>query len=214
MSVHYATILPMDNWFKYTYVCSVCDALVEITNKSNIYKPYICCDIDANWLSVVDATIIPTQKKEEQMDTIAELYNPNQIVTYKVIEGDTVTYPTVKVTHLEGEIEDYKQRIATLENYLERSNNQIANILSNLDEDNWYSDVISKEEVLESICTYLDFQPVKDISFTAVIRVEGRAEMPLGEDVQDFLDNLEFNVDTWNGDAIVENDSIESIEEN
>jgi hypothetical protein len=60
------------SWFKYTYVCPTCDALIEITNKTNIYRPHVCCGIEATWLSVVDVTIQPTTTEEEQMETTTQ----------------------------------------------------------------------------------------------------------------------------------------------
>jgi hypothetical protein len=61
----------MQNWFKYTWVCtSDCDALIEYTMKAG-YTPNnneinCLCGSTATLLSVVNATIDTPDKKEEQ----------------------------------------------------------------------------------------------------------------------------------------------------
>ena len=86
-----------EKWFQYDYVCSICDALIEITTKSNVYKPQVCCGEEAIWLSVVDATILPIPtKKEEEMIT----ETPAQTITLTWIENDV---PTSK-TYTENEV--------------------------------------------------------------------------------------------------------------
>jgi hypothetical protein len=48
-------------WNKYTYVCSTCDALTEVTTTKDLkgYRGWCCGSSNLNWLSVVDATIQP-----------------------------------------------------------------------------------------------------------------------------------------------------------
>jgi len=82
-------------WSKYTYVCSTCDSLIEFTCPdafqpvTNITCP---CNNSTVLLSVEDATIQPTETEGNKMEetstvTVPDTYNPNLLVTYKVIRG-------------------------------------------------------------------------------------------------------------------------------
>lgn len=62
-----------EKWFKYDYVCSICDALIEVTTKSNVYKPQFCCREEVIWLSVVDATIDSSTKRGEEVSYLKDL---------------------------------------------------------------------------------------------------------------------------------------------
>ena len=77
----------MTNWYKKDYVCSICDALIEITTQSNILRDKNCfeCQGDLTLLSVLDATIYPTEKKEEQN---METTTAPQTMTLDWLEND------------------------------------------------------------------------------------------------------------------------------
>ena len=51
-------------------------------------------------------------------------YNPNQLVTYKVIDLDatdqTISYPTTKVTELEWDLEQGRRKSKRLNEYVEK----------------------------------------------------------------------------------------------
>jgi TolA-binding protein len=154
------------------------------------------------------------EKMETTQTTTPEYYNPNQIISYKSIEGDTTFYPVVKITDLEMQIHNSRERIARLEKTLQVYTNQFNDIIDNLSEDNYYSDDMNKEDVLESLCAILEYEPVKEVSWTATLRVEGRSQVPLAEGISDFLNSIEFSTDAWNGDVIVEDTQVLDIEEN
>ena len=63
----------MPTWYKWDYVCSGCDAHVEITAlvDGHSIKTEMCmkCLSPLTLMSVVDATIYSTTKKEEEMIT-------------------------------------------------------------------------------------------------------------------------------------------------
>jgi hypothetical protein len=115
-------------WTKYSFVCnSECDALIEYTLQAgytfNDLAVIICaCGSDTTCVSVEDATIQPNQTKEEQMESygatvtpmVSELYNPNALVTYKKIEGDTLSYPTEKVTDIEWALDQSRRNYKNL----------------------------------------------------------------------------------------------------
>lgn len=133
-------------------------------------------------------------------------YNPNQLVTYKVIDLDatdqTISYPTEKVTQIEYALEQGRRwrknwdqisgKVARLENDLEQ-----------------YLDMDS-EDIVNAICEIFGFNPTKEIEFEATARITGTVEIPLNE-LKDFdIDSLDLylNVDSYaytvNADAEIE----------
>jgi hypothetical protein len=77
-----------------------------------------------------------------------------------------------------------------------------------------YENELDSEDILKSICEIIDYEAKREVSFTATIRIEGRVDIPYGEDVSDYLNNVEFNVDTYNGDVVIDNTYPEDVEEN
>jgi hypothetical protein len=162
------------NWFKYTYVCSICDALIEITNKTNVYAPHICCDTEAIWLSVVDATIHPTTTKEEKMEetttpavTVPDTYNSNLLVTYKVIRGySDAEYATDKVASIEWDLHNGRQsqkRVTTLLSQIDTVKDIITEAYADSDD----------QETLRAIAEALSIELVREVQFTATLEVSG-----------------------------------------
>jgi len=165
------------NWFKYTYVCSICDALIEITNKTNVYRPHICCGIEATWLSVVNATIAPTtQTKEEKMEspsteittsTVPDTYNANLLVTYKVIRGySDAEYTTDKVASIEWDLHNGRQSQKTV-GVLQGKIDTVKDIITEA-----YADS-DDQETLRAIAEALSIELVREVLFTATLEVSG-----------------------------------------
>lgn len=134
-------------------------------------------------------------------------YNPNQLVTYKVIDLDatdqTISYPTVKVTDIEWDLEQSRRTSKRLSEYSDKVG-QLENRLAD------YLDMDS-EEIVSDICSIFGFNPTKEIEFEASVTVTGTVEIPLAE-YKDFdIDNLNLyvNVDSYeyaiNADAEVDN---------
>lgn len=100
-------------------------------------------------------------------------YNPNQLVTYKVINGEEVTYPTVKVVDLEWQLESFRlteKRLATLR----LSVNALEEAL-----EGWISNETSTEDIVSEICEMFGFNPTKDIEFEATATITGMVTVPL-----------------------------------
>jgi hypothetical protein len=233
MSVPGCTILGMQTYQKYTWVCTGdCDALIEYTFKDGFGWPNgvmeLTCPCGSNCilLSAEDATIPPiNQTKEETMDTtnyshpanvdgstVPHSYNANALVTYKDINNGVASYPTLKVNELEWKLE----RIKNLEIQLSISNNQIRNIIDNLSEDGWFNPNYEREEILNDLCEILDHEPKKEISFEGTIHFSGRVDVRLA-DLEDFdLDDMlsELTVDVYNGDVVIDEFSVEDVREN
>jgi len=134
-------------------------------------------------------------------------YNPNQLVTYKVIDLDatdqTISYPTVKVTDIEWELEQKRYNTKNLAQYISNVNMLENRLAEYLDMDS--------EEIVSDICSIFGFNPTKDIEFEATATITGTVSIPLA-DLKDFdIDNLDLyvNVDSYaydvSADAEVDN---------
>jgi hypothetical protein len=221
MSVGSCTILAMTTYQKYTWVCTGdCDALIEYTIKDGYGWPagvmdLTCrCGSNCTLLSVEDATIPPTNERE-QMDTntVPYSYDANTLVTYKSINNGEVSYHTLKVNELETHLDSYRR----LQDQLAISNGQISKILDNLSADGWYNPNYEKSEVLNDLCEILGHEPKQTVTITATVNVEVSYDIPL-EEVEDFdaryflQDNL--TVDSWHGDVVIESFDVEDADVN
>jgi len=179
-----------DKWNKYDYVCSLCDALIEITTKSNVYKPQVCCGEEAIWLSVVDATIP----------------NKNPAPT-KEIEMETETTELIDNSVLYQQLKEMRDRNATQDEVIRRLRKNVSTveniILAN------YEDSSDQDTLLE-IAQALDISLTKEITWTATVSITGTIEVNIGEDydlesmVYDNLSSELYNYDF----------SIDSVDEN
>jgi hypothetical protein len=210
---------------KYTFVCDPdeCDCLIELTSSDGFGFPsgvteLTCpCGRKTTLLSVEHATIAPTnQTKEETMETTdttvspAVEYNPDQLVTYKVISGySDPTYATDKVRNIEWELHN------------SRTNSKIASVLTN--KIAMAKDVLSEayadsldQETLQAIAEALDIPLVKEIEWSATIEVSGTLTIDLLEgdvDVEsEIYDNL--YVESQNGNIEVGDVEVTNVREN
>ena len=135
-----------------------------------------------------------------------EHYNPHQLVTYKVIDGETVTYPTSKVTDVEYSLEQARRA----RKQWEQLHNNVAQLENDLPE---YLDM-DAEAIVAAICEIFGFNPTKEIEFEATARVRGTIEVPLSSlkdfdidyaDISINVDSYEYNI---NADAEIEDISI------
>jgi hypothetical protein len=130
-------------------------------------------------------------------------YNANQLVTYKVINGDEVTYPTTKVNDLEWELEQYRRSTDKINNL----QSTINKIIDNMTEEYWYNTDTDKESVLQDICDILQFNPVKTIEFRGSISISGSVEIPLNEaedfDIESYITDA-ITVDSYRGDIEID----------
>lgn len=189
-------------WFKHTYVCHTCDALIEFTSKAgytpNVTQITCLCGEIAGLLSVEDATIGPSTTNERKEMQVTDMYVQEMELKY----GN-------EITELKNQLDSLRQN---REYYLSengRIQSQLIELVTNYYEDEIYE----ASDIVKTICEIIDFEPKREVSFTATITVEGRADVPFGEDVQDYLEAIEFSVDAYNGDVIVTNDSLSEIEE-
>lgn len=165
----------MTTWMKWDYLCTECDANIEMTMISEgLPHAEMCprCCVQMTLLSVEDATIHPNNERKEMQSTE---YNSNLLVTYKKIEDGIVSYPTIKVTELEYQLDRVQSLIRTI--------NKHDNLISNLEENivEWYNPNYDKEEVLHALCELIGYTPIKKVRVTGQVYVEVDLEVPLDE---------------------------------
>ena len=138
---------------------------------------------------------------------VPEHYNPNQLVTYKVIDNGEATFPTRKVTDIEYDLDRgryWKNQWAELSSKVARLDNDLAEYID-----------MDSEEIVSAICDIFGFNPTKEIEFEASVTVTGTVQIPLA-DMKDFdIDSLDLyvNVDSYSYDisADAEVDSITTL---
>jgi hypothetical protein len=190
----------MTTWTKYTFACDPdeCDTLIEVSCRDfgfpNGVTELTCpCGRKMNYLSYEDATIQPTnQTKEEKMETVTigsdalhspEVeYNPNLLVTYKVLHGySDPEYTTSKVTSLEWDLHNGRQSQKTV-GVLQSKINTVKDIITEA-----YADS-EDQDTLRAIAEALSIELMRTVEFTATIEVSGTYEY-------DVLSDYEFDLD-------------------
>ena len=196
---------------KYTFVCDPdeCDSLIELTSSDGFGFPsgvteLTCpCGRKTTLLSVEHGTInIPTTEGNPMETTIstdnqvspAVEYNPNQLVTYKIIHGySDPEFATAKVTSIEWDLHNARQ--AQKQNGLYTS--QIDSVKDVIVEA--YAES-GDQETLRTIAETLNIELTRTVEWSATIEVSGTIDVDLLEDVdieQEIYDNL--YVDSNNG---------------
>ena len=135
---------------------------------------------------------------------VPEHYNPNQIVTYRIIDSEahqsdyTNWYPTVKVSDLEYELHQYRKDKRSLNKYIEHTG-----MLENRLPD--YLDMDS-EEIVADICSIFGFNPTKEIQFEATATITGTVSVPLDELANFDISDIDLNVyaDSHSHDAEID----------
>ena len=233
MSVGPGTILFMTNELvssKYTFVCDPdeCDCLIELTSSDGFGFPsgvteLTCpCGRKTTLVSVEHATITPsTQTKEEKMEdtnygatvtpAVPESYNPNLLVTYKVIRGySDAEYATDKVTSIEWDLHNSRTNSKTVQ-VLNSKIDSVKDIITEA-----YADS-DDQETLRAIAEALDIELTRTVEWSATIEVSGTIELDLLADSdtdveQEIYDNL--YVDSQNGQIEIVDTEVTNVREN
>jgi len=200
-------------WYKHSYVCTDCDGLYEITIKSN-KSPNPECTEDGQFLtlmSVVDATIPPiNEQKEEKMETtIAELYNPHLLVTYKKITNGETEYKTEKVTDIEWLLENSRknnERNIEFNTKVNKLDNVLTSYAQEAEEDTL--------EVIREVADIFGIELTKEIEIHGTMSFSATITVPLTEDYDiESLANDALQVSSWGGDVDVNDYSVEDVRE-
>ena len=213
---------------KYTFVCDPdeCDCLIELTSSdgfgfpSGVTKLTCPCGRDTTLVSVEHATIQPTETEGNKMEdtiygatvtpVVPDTYNPNLLVTYKVIRGySDPEYATEKVTSLEWDLHNGRER--QKENSLLHSKiDAVKEIISEA-----YADS-QDQDTLRAIAEALSIELTKTIQFTATIEVTGSIDIDLlSEWDNDFDSEIEENlyVDSQAGNIQVDEQYVTNVRE-
>jgi len=204
----------------YWYVCTSCDASIEIVSKGIHFQDPSCncSDPAVVWCqtSVVEST--PTQTKEEKMEetttpavTVPDTYNPNLLVTYKVIRGySDAEYATDKVTSIEWDLHNARQAQKHNSVYQDKIN-KVKDIITEAYEDS------EDKDTLRAIAEALDIELVREVLFTATLEVSGTYtynildsdyELDLDSEVTDAL-----YVDSNNGNIQIDDTEVCNVRE-
>jgi len=209
---------------KYTFVCDPdeCDCLIELTSSDGFGFPsgvtqLTCpCGRKTTLVSVEHATIAPTnQTKEEKMETtettVPDTYNPNLLVTYKVIRGySDAEYATDKVVNIEWDLHNGRTN-SKLVQTLNSKINSVKDIITEA-----YADS-DDQETLRSIAEALGIELTRDVEWSATIEVSGTIQLDLLADSdtdveQEIYDNL--YVESQNGNIEVGDVEVTNVREN
>ena len=210
----------------YTFVCDPdeCDCLIQLTSSDGFGFPsgvtqLTCpCGRKTTLLSVEHATITPlTQTKEENMNGMIdeplsdiEKYNPDLLVTYKVIRGySDAEYTTDKVRNIEYELHNGRTN-SKIASALQNNINTVKNIITEA-----YADS-DDQDTLRQIAEALDIPLTKEVEWSATIEVSGTITVDLLEDTVDveseIYDNL--SVDSQNGNIEIVDTEVTNVREN
>lgn len=203
----------MTSWFKYTYVCPTCDALIEIT-RTGLYIPQRCCGTDATYLSVVDVTIPSTTTKEEPMEY--PYNNPDETAQALALQ-ELIQKKDAIIVRLQDEVSSLSQKLGADHkncDYWKSENGRIGSQLIELI-NAAYDEDTDASEILEAVCEIIDYSPVKTVQFEGVIHFSGSMDVHRSElDSFDLTSALEdVYVDINNGDVVIDNYELYSVEE-
>jgi hypothetical protein len=187
----------MTKYQKYTWICtSDCDALIEYTFKDGYGWPngvtdLTCrCGTSCTLLSVEDATIPYTdtpltkgnemENTETTVTTVPDTYNPNLLVTYKVIRGySDAEYATDKVTSIEWDLHNARQAQKT-NGVLQGKIDAVKEIICEA-----YSDS-QDQDTLRDIAEALGIELIKEVQFTASVEVSGTYSYDILSDYSEY----------------------------
>lgn len=140
-----------------------------------------------------------------------ETYNPHLLVTLRDINDGVESFNTHKATDLEWKLENAKR----YSKELAEANGKIDSIKAEMNQNDWYSDSTSKDEVLNKLEEILSYKPTGTISITATIEVYITAEVPL-KDLADFdadsliHEALTVEASSWDSDVNVDDWQLQS----
>jgi hypothetical protein len=136
-------------------------------------------------------------------------YNPNQLVTYKVIDLDatdqTVQYPTIKVVDLEWELEQGRRKSKRLDEYSSKVT-QVENRLADYLE-------MDSEDIVSELCDIFGFNPTKEIEFEGTATFSGTISIPLSELADFDINSVDLNVEinSWSHDIDIDNVEVDDV---
>jgi hypothetical protein len=197
-----------ETWQKYEYVCTYCDGLFTYTIK-DLTTPEtpcpMCKEFNLTLMSVLDATIYPTTKKEEQtMETAIEAQTMTLSWQNNGI-NETATYTENDVRSAMYN----NRRYAEKQNEWYKKESQLRTLIHEV-----YADS-EEQEVLSQIADIFDIPLTKEIEVTAWVRVDMTIEVELDggdPDLEDLIRNG-LTIDSYGSEISVNDYDIDRVEE-
>jgi hypothetical protein len=203
---------------RYTFVCDPdeCDTLIELTTSDGFGFPsgvtQLTCPCGRQ-MSYLGCTLLPitTTTEEEKMETETTptvAYNPDMLVTYKVLKGYTdPEFATDKVRNIEYELHNARQN-SKVALQLQNKIDSVKSIIINSFPDS------EDQDTLVEIAEALDIELTKEITWSATLHVSGTMQIPLTEsfDIESELSDNIF-VDSQNGDIEIHDYELSNVEE-
>jgi hypothetical protein len=214
----------------YTFICDPdeCDSLIQLTSSDGFGFPsgvteLTCpCGRKTTLVSVEHATITSLNQTKEgnNMDGMtvenlplsdSEKYNPDQLVTYKVISGySEATYNTDKVRNIEWELHNARtnsKAVSSLQNKISLVKDIISEAYADSDD----------QDTLRTIAETLEIELTREVEWSATIEVSGTLTIDLLESTvddveQEIYDNL--YVDSQNGQIEIVDTEVCNVREN
>lgn len=202
----------MNESMKYTFVCdpNSCDTLIEVTCASGFDFPNGVVELTCpcgRKMSYISATIQPTSERNKMETTIDPVLAQQYLNELELKYGNEIT----ELKNRQNSLEQAKDRYFNMFN---EAQSKINKIIDNLTEEYWYSEDMA-EPILTELCEILDYEPKKEIEFTATIKFTGRIDVPMNEVLDfDLTAALEdAYVDINNGDIVIDGYELYDAEE-
>lgn len=178
----------MDKWIKYSYVCSACDSLFEITClEPKTYEPQ-CCGFVAR-VSVVDATINNNNETKEV---------PPMHATTEFLERQVAALQE-QIEKKDAYIERLQDEVSQKSSYAFTVKAERQNLVNTMKE--FVIESMNSREMMqgtaEAIAEIMDFELTKTITVTSTVDFEIELEVPLDVDANDVIASLEYSVDAF-----------------
>lgn len=198
----------MVTWYKWDYVCSGCDAHIEITVlvDGHSIKTEMCmkCLSPLTLMSVVDVTILPIPtKKEEEMIT----ETPAQTMTLTWQNNGIDETTTYTENDIRSTIYNNKRLNEKMNEYY-RKESQLRTLLEEV-----YADS-NEQDTLSQIAEIFDVPLTKEISVTAYVQVQMTVEVDMADGDYDIESFVNLTIEAYDSAVSVNNYDIERVEEN
>ena len=198
----------MPTWYKWDYVCSGCDAHIEITVlvDGHSIKTEMCmkCLSPLTLMSVVDVTILPIPtKKEEEMIT----ETPAQTMTLTWQNNGIDETTTYTENDIRSTIYNNKRLNEKMNEYY-RKESQLRTLLEEV-----YADS-NEQDTLSQIAEIFDVPLTKEISVTAYVQVQMTVEVDMADGDYDIESFVNLTIEAYDSAVSVNNYDIERVEEN
>ena len=205
---------------KYTFVCDPdnCDTLIEVTCASGFEYPNGVIELTCpcgRKMSYISATIQPstTNEKEDKMETTTQFLENQVQQLLQLRENHEVLIESLQkqITEMSAKLGSDHTNCDYWKKENGRVQSQIIDVVDELIAGNW-TDV---DDIANTLCEIIDYNPVKEIEFTATMRFTGRIEVPAREaddfDLNSVLEDAYIEIN--HGDVVIDGYHLEDAEE-